>query len=161
MGNETGIKNSSLITRHVSRNRDGFTLLELLIVLSLAVLMVTLSAVIFTNTLSSSRLNATARQISASIRQARTLAQIHSARQTVTIDLDAKQYGVEGHTSATMPPDVNIKVTDPFSGDIYAGKYYIVATTTGAVNGGTIVLWNKKKTVTIQLDPIVGAVVIK
>ncbi len=142
-------------------DREGFTLLELLIVLTLAVLMVGLSAVIFTNTLSSSRLNATAREISASIRQARTLAQIHGARQTVTIDLDAKQYGVEGRTMTRVPADVNIKVTDTFSGDLYSGKYYIVATTTGAVNGGTIVLWNKKKTVTIQLDPIVGAVVIR
>lgn len=139
----------------------GFTLLELLIVLFLAVLMVMLSAVLFTNTLSSSRLNAAAREISASIRHARTLAQIHGERQAVVIDLDAKQYGVEGRALRSIPPDVNIKVTDPFSGDVYSGKYLIAASATGAVNGGAIVLWNKKRTMTIQLDPIVGAVVIK
>ncbi|MCL4474976.1 MAG: prepilin-type N-terminal cleavage/methylation domain-containing protein [Nitrospirae bacterium] len=158
--NERIDKNPSRVTGHVSRCR-GFTLLELLIVLFLAVLMVMLSAVLFTNTLSSSRLNAAAREISASIRHARTLAQIHGERQAVVIDLDAKQYGVEGRALRSIPPDVNIKVTDPFSGDVYSGKYLIAASATGAVNGGAIVLWNKKRTMTIQLDPIVGAVVIK
>jgi len=161
MAIKTGIKNSSRFTLYALRNRAGFTLLELLIVLFLAVLMVMLSAVLFTNTLSSSRLNASAREISASIRHARTLARIHGERQTVSIDLDSKQYGVEGRALRNIPPDVNIKVTDPFSGGVYSGKYLIVASTTGAVSGGTIVLWNKKRAVTIQLDPIIGAVVIK
>jgi len=161
MAIKTGVKNTSRFTLYALRNRTGFTLLELLIVLSLAVLMLMLSAVVFTNTLSSSRLNATAREISASVRHARTLAQIHSERQTVFLDLDAKQYGIGGRTLRSIPHDVNIKVTDPFSGEVYSGKYLIVASPTGTVSGGVIVLWNKKKTVTIQLDPIIGAVVIK
>lgn len=141
--------------------RCGFTLLELVIVLFIAVLMVSLSAVLFANTLSSSRLSATARDIFSSIRQARSLAQIHSQRQTVTIDLDSRQFGIEGHALKRIPSDVNIKVNDPFSGEVHTGKYQIVAGVTGAVNGGTIVLWNRKKTVTIQMDPVLGAVVSK
>jgi len=145
----------------IFNSRKGFTLLELLIVLFLFTLMITLSSVFFVNTLPSSRLNATAREISGTIRHARALAQIHSQRQTVTIDLDAKQYGVDGRGLRSIPSDVNIRVADTFSGDVYAGKYHIVANTTGTVNGGAIVLWNKKRTVTIHPDPIVGAVVIK
>ncbi len=155
-------RNCSLHTlQPVRAGESGFTLLEMLIVLFLAVLMVMLAAVLLTNTLASSRLNATAREISASIRHARTLAQIHGERQTLTIDLDAKQYGIEGRTSRSIPPNIDIKVTDPFSGDVYSGKYLIVASATGMVSGGTIFLWNKKRAVTIQLDPIVGAVVTK
>ena len=141
-------------------NRDGFTLLEILIVLFLAVLMITLSAVFFTNTLSSSRLSAAARDITSSIRHARALAQINGEQQIVTIDLDARRYGLGANTKR-IPPDVNIKVSDPFSGDLFTGQYHIVAGTAGAVNGGAIVLWNRKKTVTIQMDPVVGAVVSK
>jgi hypothetical protein len=161
MGNESGHRHSSRVTDILSLSRDGYNLLELLIVLFLAVLMVMLSSVFFANTLSSSRLNAAARDISSSIRHARALAQIHSERQTVIIDLDAKQFGVEGRPLRSIPRDVNIKVNDPFSGEVYAGTYRIVASANGAVSGGTIVLWNKKRTVTIQMDPIVGAVVSK
>lgn len=160
MGN-TGIRNSSRTICHALRDRSGFTLLELLLVLFLVVLMLMLSAAFFTNTLSSSRLNATAREISASIRHARTLAQIHGERQIVSIDLDAKQFGIEGRSLRTIPRDVNIKASDSVSGDVYTGKYLVVANPTGTVGSGMIVLWNRKKTVTIQLDPMVGATVIK
>jgi type II secretory pathway pseudopilin PulG len=161
MGTNRGIKSSPRISHRTLRNGEGFTLLELLIVLFLAVLMIMLSAALFANTLSSSRLNATARDLSATIRHARSLAQIHGERQTVTINLDARQYGIEGRVSKNIPPDVGIKVTDPFSGDVFTGQYHITANPAGAVNGGAIVLWNKKKALTIQPDPVVGAVVIK
>jgi hypothetical protein len=89
------------------------------------------------------------------------MAQINGKAQVVTIDLDSGHYGVEGRGTKGIPQDVNIKVTDPFSGDIYKGQYNIVAYNTGAVSGCTVVLWNRKRTVSIQSDPVVGAVVIK
>jgi prepilin-type N-terminal cleavage/methylation domain-containing protein len=147
--------------RSVPSRRSGFTLLELLIVLLLITLMITFSAALFTNTLSSSKLNAFAREMSATIRHARTLAQIHGLPQTVTIDLDARQYGVEGRVVKRIPPNIDVRIVDPFEGDIYTGTYRIVAGTSGTVSGGTIVLWNKKSAVTIRLDPIVGVVVMK
>jgi general secretion pathway protein H len=161
MGNETKGKNSSRITNYVLRNRTGFTLLELLIVLFLVTLVLGLSGVFFANTLSSAKLNAAARDVSATVRHARALARINGESQVVSIDLDSRHYGIEGRTIKDIPPDVGIKVMDPFSGDIYQGQYNIVAYNTGAVNGCTVVLWNKKRTVSIQTDPVVGAVVIK
>ncbi len=141
--------------------RGGFVLLELIIVLFLITVILGISTVFFANTLPSNRFNATVRTISATIRQARSLAQIHSERQTVTIDLDSKKYSIEGHGFKDIPSDISIKVIDPISGEIWKGRYQLIVHATGSIEGGTIVLWNSKKTVSIQVDPIVGTVVIK
>lgn len=141
--------------------RNGFVLLELIIVLFLITVILGISTVFFANVLPSNRFNATVRTLSATIRQARSLAQIHSERQAFTIDLDSKKYGIEGRSFKNIPSDISIKVIDPISGEILKGEYRFILHETGSIEGGTIVLWNSKKTVSIQGDPIVGTVVIK
>jgi len=136
-------------------------LLELIIVLVLISVIVGLAAIYFANTLPSYKFNATVRNISSTIKQARALAKIHDARQAVTIDMDAKQYGLEGHQSKEIPPGISVKVIDPLSGEILTGRYQFLFSPAGGVEGGTIVLWNSKRSASIQLDPIVGTVVIK
>jgi general secretion pathway protein H len=155
----TFIINSGFLT--VDSRKAGFTLLEVLIVIVLAAFIAGLSAVFLSNMLPSARLAATARDISATVRYARALAQINGETQTVTIDLDSRNYGLEGRGTKTIPAEVNVKVTDPFSGDVTQGQYTITAYTSGAMNGCTVVLWNRKKTLSIQTDPVVGVVVIK
>jgi general secretion pathway protein H len=139
----------------------GFTLLEVILVLFLISLILGLSTVFFANTMPSNRLNATAREISATIRYARTLARVNGEMHTLTIDLDSKLYWIEGSTSKKIPDDINIKIIDPLLGEVHNGKYPITFYETGGIEGGTIVLSTKKKTVNIELDPIVGSVVIK
>jgi general secretion pathway protein H len=139
----------------------GFTLLELLIVLFLITLMLGLSTIFFANTLPSAKLNATAREISATLRHAKDLALINGQEQTVTIDLDSKYYETEGISHKNIPSSINIKVIDPLLGEIRNGKYPFVFDATGGMEGGTIILSARKKTVRIQLDPVVGSVVIK
>jgi len=140
---------------------SGFTLLELIIVLSLASLILGLAVIFYANTLPSSKLNATARELSATIRYAKHLAQVNGEKQSLTIDLYSRQYGIEGQRSKQVPPEISIKVMDQLSGEVYKGKYLIVFYPHGGVEGGTIVLSTTKKTVSIQLDPVVGSVVIK
>ncbi|MEW6416516.1 MAG: prepilin-type N-terminal cleavage/methylation domain-containing protein [Nitrospirota bacterium] len=140
---------------------NGFTLLELIIVLFLITLILGLSTIFFANILPSNRFNATIRDISATIRHARTLTRTHGETQIITIDLDSKKYGIEGRGIKDIPSDIYIKVIDPLSGEIDSGKYQLVLHAIGSIEGGTIVLWNNKKTVSIQMDPVVGSVVIK
>jgi len=139
----------------------GFTLLELIIVLFLIVLILGLSTIFFANTLPSSRLNATAREMSATIRHAKHLALINGEKQTVTINLDSRNYGIEGVAHKNIPSAITIKVIDPLLGEIRNGEYPIIFSGTGGMEGGTIVLSTDKKTVSIELDPVVGSVVIK
>jgi type II secretory pathway pseudopilin PulG len=137
---------------------SGFILLELIIVLFLMSVILGLSAIFFANSLPGYRLNATVRNISTTIKQARAYAKILNEQQVVTIDLENRQYILEGHDPKDIPQDVFIKIIDPVEGEITDGKYYIVAHTTGGVEGGTLVLWNAKKTLSIQVDPIIGTV---
>lgn len=139
----------------------GFTLLELIIVLFLMTLILGMATLFFANVLPSNRLNATARSVSATIREARSLARIHGESQVVTIDFDSKKYGIEGRGSRDIPDDISIKVIDPVAGEVQQGKYLFIFHPSGGIEGGTIVLWNAKKVVTIQPDPVAGSVVIK
>jgi len=143
------------------KNNRGFTLLELIVVLFIISIILGMSAVFFANTLPSNKFNATVREIVATIRHARSLAQVNSQTETITIDLDAKRYGLEGRAEKIIPPAVYVKVVDTFSGDITTGKCQIIFPAYGGAEGGTIILWDKKKTVTIRLDPVVGSVVTK
>jgi general secretion pathway protein H len=135
----------------------GFTLLEIIIVLFFIVLIMGLSAVFFSNFLPSVKLNAAGREMSAVIRQARSLARMNGDSQTLSIDIDNKTYGIAGLAIKHIPPDCLIKVIDPFSGEIIQGKYTIVFHPVGNMEGGTIVLAARKKVLRIEMDPIAGA----
>jgi hypothetical protein len=143
------------------RRTSGFALLELIIVLFLISLILGLSTIYFANFLPSHGFNSIVRDMSSTVRYARSLSQIHGEIQTVSIDLDSKTYGIEGRNMKTLPDDISIKLVDPISGEISEGKYNFIFYPTGGIESGTIVLWNSKKSVTIQLDPIVGSVMIK
>ncbi len=142
------------------RQDKGFTILELLIVLFLTVLILGLSVLFFANFLTSHKFNATVRDISTTIKQARALAQIHGERQTFTIDLDTKKYWIEGHEAKDIPSDIKIMIKDPMFGEIREGKYNFILHEIG-VEGGEIVLSSNKKSASIQLDPVIGSMVIK
>ncbi len=144
-----------------TRGRAGFMLLELIIVLFLMSVILGLSAVFFANTLPTHRLNATARNISTTIKQARAFAKMLNEQQVVTIDIENRQYTLEGYAPKDLPPDIAVKILDPVEGDITDGRYAIVVHATGGVEGGTIVLWNSRRSVSIQIDPIIGTVGIR
>jgi hypothetical protein len=139
----------------------GFILLELIIVLVLITVILGLGSIFFANSLPSYKFNATVRNISSTIKQARALARIHEETETVTIDMDSRKYGLEGRDPKDIPAGIAIKVIDPVSGEVQTGKYHFVLYPTGGMEGGTVVLWNAKKSTSIQLDPIVGTVVVR
>ena len=140
---------------------QGFTLLEVIIVMVLITLVLGISTVFFANTLTSSTFNTTVKDISSSLRYTRTLAQIQGERKTFTIDLDARTFTIEGKGTREIPAHMNIKIIDPLHGEITEGQYQFIANAMGGVQGGTIVLWDERKTVSIQPDPIVGSVVVQ
>ncbi|MEJ2697494.1 MAG: prepilin-type N-terminal cleavage/methylation domain-containing protein [Candidatus Sulfobium sp.] len=140
---------------------QGFTLLELLIVLFLMTLMLGLSSVFFANTLPSGRFHATAREIAATVRHARSLAQIQGRDQTLLINLDTREYGIKGLKTVAIPEGISIRIEDPFYGDIKEGKYTFTFHSYGSAEGGTIVLWDDKRSVTISLDPVEGSIILK
>lgn len=134
----------------------GFTLLELMIVLFLAMFMVGMGVIAMMNRLPAARLDASAREISALMRQARTLARIHMVKQTLVLDLDARHYGIEGKLSLKIPEEVRLAIDDPLTGDVDRGIYRMVFSPSGGIEGGAILLTTDKRSVSIRPDPVMG-----
>jgi prepilin-type N-terminal cleavage/methylation domain-containing protein len=145
----------------VSRLPSGFTLLELTVVIFLMGLALSISALFLARTTPSARLSAVGREISATIRQARSLAQVNGTMQAVLLNFDTRMYGIEGRGVRRIPPDIGIKVVDPLFGDIQTGTYRMLFDAAGGVEAATIDLWSNKRMMRIATDPIVGTVTLK
>jgi prepilin-type N-terminal cleavage/methylation domain-containing protein len=144
------------------REKAGFTLLELILVMILVSVVLGFSVlIVLGTTLPSARFSAASRDVSAAIREARSLARVNGTRQVVSIDLDMGIYGIEGRRTRALPADTGILIQDPFEGNIRRGKHRIVFDSSGNAQNRTIVLWRGGKTVNIRTDPVVGAVIIK
>ena len=148
--------------RESTRGREkGFTLLEVIIVITLVVLILSFTTLFFGNALPGARLNSAARELSAMMRYAKILAQNNGEPQTVLINLDTGRYGIEGVQTKSNPEGINIRVTDPVTGEASRGNYAVLFHESGIAEGGTITLWNAKRTLNIEIDPIVGSVILK
>ncbi len=142
------------------KHSEGFTLLEMIIVVFLISLILGISAAVFSNSLPSQRVDATAREIMATFRQARSNAVTSGRWQIIDIEIDARSYSIEGGgPPRTIPEDVSLKVIDPLYGEIARGGYRFVFAPSGVAEGGTIVLSAGKKVVILEIDPIVGAII--
>ncbi|HME46397.1 MAG TPA: prepilin-type N-terminal cleavage/methylation domain-containing protein [Syntrophorhabdales bacterium] len=158
--NSKNVLNSTLDTRN-SELPSGFTLIELAVVLFLMALIAGLSAIFFGNTLPSAKLTATGRELSATIRQARSLAQLKGTSQTVLVNLDTRRYGIEGRSTKSIPPEIGMKLLDPLLGEVQGGTYRILFEATGGIEGATIDLWNRNRSLRIVTDPVLGTVTLK
>jgi Tfp pilus assembly protein FimT len=153
-------RNIARITDSPSSGGEGFTLLEMMIVLFIIMVVMGISMVFFAGMMRSARLNASARELSAAVRYAHKLSLSEGSRKVLVIDLDEKKYGIEGHFSKNLDSSIVIRVSDPVSGEVGSGTYSFVFQPTGVGQGGTILLSSGKKETRIQLDPIIGSVVI-
>jgi hypothetical protein len=95
------------------------------------------------------------------MKHAKALSKINGKSQTVTIDLDARKYRIVGRAEKKIPSGVHIKVKDTITGETLQGTYDFVFNTLGVAEGGSLLLWDNKRTATIEIDPIVGAMVVK
>ena len=158
------IRNSLFDIRYsvfFKKNQAGFTLLEVIIVLMLSLLILGLVMVSFAGLLSSAKLQATVREFSATLRQARDLAKIHGEQQGWNIDLDSGEYGIEGRKVRKIPSNLELKIVDSINGEIQGGQYRLVFEPNWSMEGVIFQLSDKKRAFKVQLDPLLGAVVTK
>ena len=139
----------------------GFTLLELIIVIILSLLVLGIVMVYFANLLSTVKLQATVRDFSTTLRQARTLAKLNGAAQGVTINLDTREYGLDGREMKKIPQKISLKIIDPSAGDIQSGQYHLTFEPNWGNPSLLFQFADRKKVISLSLDPLSGAVVTK
>jgi general secretion pathway protein H len=137
----------------------GFTLLELIIVLFLAMLMVGMGIVALTGWLPAAKLDAVTREISAMIRQARVLARSSMEKQAVVLNLDERSYGIKGKILRKIPDEISMRVDDPMTGEAEKGIHLMAFSPSGRIEGGAVMLATGRRSVSIRPDPVMGYVV--
>ncbi len=135
----------------------GFTLLELIVVLLLISLIASFSVVLFTGTLSSGKLDATARSLVAAMKHARGQSAMSGEPRAVFIDLDAGLYGIEGSDGRPFPKSITVSFADPLTGTQKSGKHLIAYDPVGGIRGGAVLLATPKRSIIVRPDPIVAA----
>jgi hypothetical protein len=90
------------------------------------------------------------------------MAHIRGDLMIFAIDMDNKRYSVTGSPVRIIPQGINVKVVDPFQGEVLHGEYGIGFHALGGADEGTIILSDEKgRTISIRIDPIVGSLVVK
>lgn len=143
------------------KGERGFTLLELIVVLSLVSLMLGLSALHFGRALTGTRYDRTVKEIASTFRHARALAKLRGEPQTIVFDFDARTYGIRGQKSRPIYEGVSVKSSGGINGDVSEGRYRLTFYPDGTARGGTLVVFNDKKSAEISVDPVAGATVVK
>jgi general secretion pathway protein H len=146
-----------MIDRKPHKN-SGFTLLELIVVLFLISLIAGISVVLFTGTLSSGKLDATARSLVAAMKHARVQSSMSGEPQAVFIDLDEGTYGMEGKGGRPFPNGIAVSFSDPLDGTQTKGRHLIEFDPVGGIRGGTVLLATPKRSVSVRPDPLVAAI---
>jgi|WetSurMetagenome_2_1015567.scaffolds.fasta_scaffold00488_5 Tfp pilus assembly protein FimT len=128
-------------------------------VLFLMTLIFGLSAALFSNSLPSQKVEATAREMIAAFRHARSEAVSGGRWQSVIVDIDNRKFGIgEGGKTRDIPDFITVKIADSVNGEITEGSYRFVFSPAGVAEGGTVVLTAGKKVILLEIDPVVGAV---
>ncbi len=144
------------LSGRIQNRIGGFTLLEILIVLFIAMLMLGMGIVGFAGRLPAAKLDATVREMSALMRQAKLLAKTEMEKQTFVVDMDARRYGIEGKTLRQIPEEVHVRVDDSMKGPRDQGNHRIVYFPFGGVSGGTVEMKAGKRGISLKADPILG-----
>lgn len=139
----------------------GFTFIEVMVVVFLMSLIVGIITIFFANTLPSARHKAAARELASTIKYGRHLAFVKNEKQIINIDLDAKNYSINGRAIKTIASEISITVygNEANAGPVRNGKYIISYNTSAGSDWGSIELARGNKVITIKPDPIMIAVI--
>jgi len=134
----------------------GFSLLEVLVVMCIIITAIGISAYYATPRGTDKKLDWAAYEMASYLRQARTSVIKGGTSKTIIFDLDSGTYGPAEGPSRKVPAGFGIGIKDSFAGDIFKGKYSMVFHAGGWIEGGDVLVWNRKRTIIIKLDPVAG-----
>ncbi len=137
----------------------GYTLIELMVVMVLIGVVLALVGMNFGRALPGVKLKASARELSSTLRYAKSRAQLRAEEVALTIDLDSRRYWIEGKRVVSLPEGTAIVVIDPLSGERSEGRYEVLFYPGGGASGAEIILKGEGRAYSVAVDPLTGSVV--
>jgi general secretion pathway protein H len=140
-------------------NCQGFTLIELIVVLVVAGLMLALVPPLFSGALSSSELKGAARELAAALRYTRGYAVSNQKEAVLTVDTRHRRYAMAGNRrSQALPRKVNIKLvtarSERVSDSVGAVRFY----PDGSATGGQITLKSGPRKYVVDINWLTGRI---
>jgi len=139
-------------------HRSGFTLLELMLVITLMTLAVGLVAAGISRTLPSTKIRVQARKLAATFRYAKVKARMSGTDSIVTLYPEEGRYELSGRGSHSLPEGMRLVVEDPVEGDLVDGSWNAVFYAAGGARAGAVRLERDDASITVAIDPILGAI---
>ena len=136
---------------------EGFTLLELLLVLGILALAAVFSLPLINRPVGDATLTATAQKLANDMRVARAAAIRDNAERTMTIDLARRRFWVDGLTGASVIPngitvDFVTLQAEQLSGRLGRLRFFV----DGSATGGNVILKAERRVVNVELDWMTG-----
>ena len=139
----------------------GFTLLEMMIVLTLAALMLALVPPFISGRTSAAELKATARELAAALKFARGQAITRHREAVLTLDTERRRYTVSGQRrSRSLPKGIGINLITARSEQIADKVASIRFFPDGSATGGQIALSGKRQKSVVDINWLTGHVAI-
>ncbi len=144
------------------RYSNGFTLLELMVVLIIAVSMVALVPPLLSGLAKSSELKGAARQLAAALRSARNEAVTKQHEGTLSLDLERRRFQVTGsEREFSLPEAISIKLLTAQSELLGGSSGSIRFFPDGSSTGGHITVANERLAYTVNVDWLTGRITIQ
>ena len=144
-----------------SAAQAGFTLIELLVVTVIMVMAYSLAGPLVSSGVSSTELKASARQLAAGLRKARSDAVTHRRETVLVVDVEGRRFQLSGDPRLyRLPKDVEVK--------LFTAQSELVNSNTGAIRffpdggstGGRITVAAKQRQFAVDVNWLTGQVAI-
>ena len=142
-------------------NTNGFTLLEILVVMVIIGLMMALIPPLFSGAVSGTKLKGSARDLAVALRETRSQAIIHNNEQLVHLDLASPRYRIGSGKIQALPDDVVIAV-ETITGERLdpKAKHTLRFYPDGSSSGERITLSGGNRAWHLQLNWLTGSITI-
>lgn len=144
-----------------SAAQAGFTLIELLVVTVIMVMAYSLAGPLVSSGVSSTELKASARQLAAGLRKARSDAVTHRRETVLTVDVGGRRFQLSGDPRIyRLPKDVEVKLFTAQSELVNANTGSIRFFPDGGSTGGRITVAAKQRQYEVDVNWLTGQVAI-
>jgi general secretion pathway protein H len=145
--------------RRAATREDGFTLLELLVVMGIIALGLALVAPSLNRLRQGVEVRGAAYELAGNLRSARAAARETNIERVLTIDVDGRRYWAEGVVAPRqIPPSIALDLTVPTSERDGAGMARIRFFPDGSTSGARVVLDDGRVSAAIRVDWLTGDV---